>query len=226
VEGFVIAHNRQQKARKIEAVISDFCRCDVEKFKMLDIGCGNGEIISYFSDRNYCYGVDVRNQLTEDARRKINFSIVKDTDLPFTDEFFDIVISNHVIEHVDNSGKHLKEIFRVLKKGGICYFATPNWNFPVEPHYKVPLLHYLPNSIFIGILNFLNIFQEELFLLSYSQMMALFKSNGFEFYEYTGKILKFPKQFFLETGFFEYFSLKILEFLSFLSPTNIFILKK
>ena len=143
---------------------------------------------------------------------------------PFDDNFFDIVISNHVIEHIASQQQHLSEIKRVLKHPGICYFATPNWYFPIEPHYKIPLIHYLPHKIFHTILKRLKLYKEELFLLSYNEMLNLFRKNNFESFSYSSTILKFPEKFFLEITLFKRLPLTLLNWLSYGSPTSIFML--
>ncbi len=43
----------------------------------------------------------------------------------FPDSYFDIVIANHVLEHVDNEDKALKELFRITKAGGYAILQTP-----------------------------------------------------------------------------------------------------
>lgn len=67
---------------------------------------------------------------------------------PFKDNEFDICWSNAVIEHVGSSENQLyflKEIKRVSKR---AFVTTPNKYFPIEPHTRTPLLHYLPKSVF------------------------------------------------------------------------------
>ena len=54
--------------------------------------------------------------------------------LPFRNEAFDTVVCYEVIEHVDSPRKVLKEIARVLKKGGRAIISTPN------PHYLPKIL--------------------------------------------------------------------------------------
>jgi SAM-dependent methyltransferase len=46
-------------------------------------------------------------------------------DIPYQDETFDIVIANHVLEHVSNYLFALRELKRVLKKGGVAILQTP-----------------------------------------------------------------------------------------------------
>lgn len=45
--------------------------------------------------------------------------------MPFVDDDFDIVICNHVLEHVADDRKALAEIFRVLKRGGFAILQVP-----------------------------------------------------------------------------------------------------
>ncbi len=45
--------------------------------------------------------------------------------MSFDDASFDLVIANHVLEHVDDDGKALKEIFRILRPGGMAVLQTP-----------------------------------------------------------------------------------------------------
>lgn len=76
-----------------------------------------------------------------------NFSSIKGDacDLNnFGDKHFDIVFSNSVIEHLftrDNQVKMANEIRRVAN---YYYIQTPNYYFPIEPHWLVPFFQFLP----------------------------------------------------------------------------------
>jgi len=48
--------------------------------------------------------------------------------LPFPEESFDLVTSNMMFEHLAEPEKELREIFRILKPGGVLLFHTPNAN--------------------------------------------------------------------------------------------------
>ena len=116
---------------------------------LLEVGCGSGVISSAFAvagqgQLNVC-AVDVMdNRLEKDG---YDFQLVDGTTLPYPDKSFDLVVTNHVIEHVgDRSTQlhHLQEITRVLKTDGLIYLAVPNrWRI-FEPHYRLPLLSWLP----------------------------------------------------------------------------------
>ena len=47
------------------------------------------------------------------------------TKLPFSDETFDVVIANHILEHIPEDIKALKEFNRVLKKDGFAILQVP-----------------------------------------------------------------------------------------------------
>jgi hypothetical protein len=67
--------------------------------------------------------------------------------LLFEDKKFDIVFSNSVIEHLfsfDNQKKMATEVMRV---GKYYYVQTPNYFFPIEPHWLFPFFQFLPFKI-------------------------------------------------------------------------------
>lgn len=73
--------------------------------------------------------------------------------MPFSDNSFDFVFSNAVIEHVGNLSqqeKFIQESIRVSKKH--IFFTTPNRWYPIEFHTLLPLIHFLPKHIHRNIL--------------------------------------------------------------------------
>jgi SAM-dependent methyltransferase len=139
--------SRQQKAMKIERLLDLAHR--PQPLRMLEVGTGAGGIASYFGRHAALAcevtAVDVRDiRITADGFR---FERVEGTALPFADGAFDVVISNHVIEHVglaDAQKHHLAELRRVMAQGGVGYLAVPNRWMLVEPHYRVAFLSWLP----------------------------------------------------------------------------------
>ena len=139
-------NNKAIKIRKIIASVREFRQQD----SILEIGTGSGGIAAYFAMQNMQFNVQavdvVDSRISKDGYQ---FQLVNSAILPFEDECFDIVISNHVIEHVgeyDAQLHHLCEIKRVLKKDGIAYLAVPNRWMLVEPHYQLIFLSWLPKK--------------------------------------------------------------------------------
>ena len=145
------ARSRRLKAMKIERLLalSDWRGRDV--LRVLEIGVGGGGIASYFgahpSGRYQVVGIDTVDQRV--VREGYVFRSVESVDLPFPADSFDVIISNHVIEHVGGDveqRRHLAEIYRVLRRKGRAYLALPNrWMF-IEPHFRLPFLSWLPRS--------------------------------------------------------------------------------
>jgi len=59
-------------------------------------------------------------------------------DIPFGENEFDVIMCNHVLEHVDDDTKCMSEFFRVMKPGGWGIFQVPiDWNSPVTKDDKI-----------------------------------------------------------------------------------------
>ena len=67
--------------------------------------------------------------------------------LPFEDGAFDVVFSNAVIEHVGGRDRQRRLVSEALRVGRRVFVTTPNRRFPVEVHTRLPLVHWLPDSL-------------------------------------------------------------------------------
>jgi SAM-dependent methyltransferase len=141
--------SRRWKGEKIERLLDLTHRA--QPMKLLEIGTGSGGIAHYFGTHPHLRcevdAVDVcDNRLVHDGYR---FQLVEATQLPFESATFDVVLTNHVIEHVGDASAqrhHLDEIRRVMKPDGIGYLAVPNRWMLVEPHYKLAFLSWWPHA--------------------------------------------------------------------------------
>jgi len=152
------------------------------KQKVLDFGCGCGWLLNYLSQHfvnNQYFGIDTFKDDIKYANSKIkeNNIIFLHYDsidrLPFKDNFFDFIISNEVLEHVEDPEFYVSELSRVMKNNSYGFFSTPNNIFPFEFHYNLPLINLLPSSMF-------NRFEE---LYSYPYVKGLLKLKGIKIKE-------------------------------------------
>ena len=136
--------NRAAKAAKIRAVLDEEGALDKPAPRILDIGCSFGIILQLITPENgFGVGVDMDTNLGRDSAN-LAFARADAENLPFDSDSFDVVICNHVYEHTDNATQLIAEIRRVMTPDGVCYFAGPNKYEPVEPHYGLPFLSWLP----------------------------------------------------------------------------------
>ncbi len=130
---------------------------DLKNKKLLDVGSGWGEHLAETHKRGaIVYGIEPDDELLEiidlllkSEKISENTTIKKGyaEKIPFEDNFFDIVICIHVLEHVYDVKKSIKEMIRVLKKGGHLYLACPNYLYPQEGHYKIKWFPLMPKFL-------------------------------------------------------------------------------
>lgn len=111
--------------------------------KTLDIGSKTGEDMS--SIRGETFSIDIQFQSTSSSNTE--YVRADGTQLLFSDNTFDYVYCNHVLEHINDKYKLLSSIRRVLKPGGEALFAFPNRLSPHAPHSPPGWYSYLPESV-------------------------------------------------------------------------------
>ena len=144
---------RGKKALTIIAVLRDFYSGDIENLTVLDIGSSTGIIARVLSNHfGKVVGINIDKPAVEYAAnqfsdRNISFSVADSMDLAFEADQFDVVICAQVYEHVPDAAQLMREIHRVLKPGGVCYFAAGNRIMLKGPHYRLPFLSIIPISL-------------------------------------------------------------------------------
>ena len=175
--------NLYDTKKRVDVVFNDLLS-DIElKNKItLDAGCGTG----WFSQAACIRGADVYSMdLGEGLLSKVKEKCGSKTivgsilNIPFNDNYFDIIISSEVLEHTPDPILAIKELYRVLKPNGICIITTPNkvWYFSV---YLANLLHLRPYG---GLENW----------IGWRQMKRELKKTGFTLMDMQG-IHIFPFQ--------------------------------
>jgi len=86
--------------------------------RVLEVGCGTGELLSYLRDRNcYVVGIDISKYAVKKCREfDHDVVLASATHIPFKNNAFNYVVSQHTLEHVGNYFKVLDECLRVAKK--------------------------------------------------------------------------------------------------------------
>ena len=144
---------RERKAKTMIAVLEDFFSKPLSSLSTLDVGASTGVIDNYLSQfLGRVVGIDIDKEAIAYAtsafsRPNLTFRTGDAMQIPFDNETFDVVICAQIYEHVPNANQLLDEIWRVLRPGGICYFAAGNRLNPIEPHYHLPFLSVIPRPL-------------------------------------------------------------------------------
>lgn len=126
----------------LHAATYDFAKPYVRGKDVLDFGCGTGYGTAGLAEvATRITGVDIAPEAIAHARqhyRRDNLEFrdigsIEDTDLPFADDSFDVVVSFQVVEHVHAVDRYLAEIRRVLRPGGTFLCVTPDRTLRLFP---------------------------------------------------------------------------------------------
>jgi SAM-dependent methyltransferase len=123
--------------------------------RVLDYGCGAGQIVAKLLGRGVdAYGCDAYfegNDWSSSVSAELMGSRIRRIEngrIPYEDGWFDVVISNQVMEHVEDLDAVLAEIHRVLMTGGHVLSIFPDKGVWREGHTNVPFMHWLPPGRF------------------------------------------------------------------------------
>lgn len=191
---------RQQKAATMVLVLREVLGDKLADVRVLNLGCSTGIIDEYLAGHvGSVVGVDIDEPgiALANSRRKapnVEFRIDDAMSLSFAEASFDVVISSQVYEHVPDAQRMMEEIHRVLRPGGVCYFAATNRLVLVEPHYRLPFLSWLPSAWanrYIRLFKKGDAYYER--LLGYRPLLDLVRR--FRLQDFTGNLLATPDSY-------------------------------
>ena len=118
--------HKEEQIKKLKIIKNNL---EIKKTdKLLDVGCGTGFSFDYFDCE--CYGIDSSRELLKHCKDKdAKLILSKAEQLPFSDNFFDVVISITAIHNFNNIEKALKEMKRVGKKNFAFSVLKESKNF-------------------------------------------------------------------------------------------------
>lgn len=95
--------------------------------RVLDVGCAMGGFLEHLGNKGFInlYGIDMIKAYVDKAEDE-NIKVGNVYSIPFEDNSFDIIILDQVLEHLLKPKLAMKEIRRVLDKGGLCYIGVPD----------------------------------------------------------------------------------------------------
>lgn len=157
------------------------------KGKVLDIGCGGGNIakaIKYYRPDLEVFGVDISKHAIEVAKKdsqNVHFSVASSEKLPYANKYFDAVLMFDVLEHVVKPEHTLKEIKRISKPNAVIHIFSPLDGQPWTFYWLIYKLGWQPKNSHTG---HLHVFSSVSFekLLSYHRYKVIDKKYSFHYF--------------------------------------------
>lgn len=106
--------------------------------KLIDIGCGRAEFLKGFIHKGVQgFGLD-QSELAKKycPEAELKKADIENEGIPYPDNFFDVVYSKSVIEHFHYPERLVKEMFRVLKPGGLAITLCPSWEYNYRIYFE------------------------------------------------------------------------------------------
>jgi SAM-dependent methyltransferase len=120
------------RRRIISSFVEEICReMDVDRPRILDVGCGTGANLELLGRFGEAEGVDVSEDALAFCRARglQNVRHGAAEKLPYKDGTFDLVTALDVVEHLDDDVAGLREMRRVLRKNGRALLFVPAFMF-------------------------------------------------------------------------------------------------
>jgi len=124
--------------------------------RVLDNGCGVGQYLGHLAQLTpHAVGLEYEHERACEALQRAPQVVCGANEhLPFPAEYFDLILSHEVLEHVADDFAAVREMVRVLHSGGRLVLFCPNRGYPFETHGvywrgkyhfgNIPLVNWLP----------------------------------------------------------------------------------
>jgi SAM-dependent methyltransferase len=100
----------------------------VKKGKMLEVGSATGVMLKLFAKDGWdVLGVEPSGSYKEARKKGLRVLNTKFEDAKLPQNYFDLIVLNHTLEHMDNPKKVLEKIKLVLKDKGVVFIDVPNF---------------------------------------------------------------------------------------------------
>lgn len=170
--------------------ILNLCKFKNQKeISVLDVGSGFGKYSFALANKvKEVVGVEPFKQAFEISVKdntypnvKFYYGLIEDFD---SQQKFDLILSLTTIEHMPDAEKSFKKMFNLLKPGGFMYITAPNKLWPIECHYGLPFLSYLPLNVanqYLRICKKGDSYEDSSYSKTYQEMKKFLKQFNCEF---------------------------------------------
>ncbi len=172
-------------ANEIESLCSKYLNKPFNECRLIDVGSGNGGVAEQLAKKaaSVC-GLEVVpalhqhaiQRLKKEPRANLNFTLGSVYDMPYKEEF-DLAVFLTAIEHIKEHHLAIEKILQSLKPGGLLYLTAPNKLWPIEQHYNLPFLSWLPlwlANVYVRMTRKAESFEDASYSLTYFGMRKLF----------------------------------------------------
>lgn len=140
-----INYQRAEDLKRLDFIQNSLNKLGNKKLKVLDVGCGNGNISRYIGSKGHdVLGIDISEATINKAisltnMPNVRFKNIAAEELIAAAEIFDLVICSEVIEHLDTPSIVVKALRILINKNGILIVTVPNGFGPRELFITKPL---------------------------------------------------------------------------------------
>lgn len=138
----------------------DYCKLFEKPLKILDIGGSDYHWRNTELKNSKDFHITIVNKENQDIKDFTNLSFIK-LDVSrlnfFKDDEYELVYSNSLLEHISNFDEQKKLAGEIRRIGKKYFVQTPNYYFPVEPHFLFPFFQFLPERTKINLIKKYNL---------------------------------------------------------------------